>query len=682
MPTEPLGGERRGGWDLPEPVCVQEADHHLLAVRVLASKIITINARGVITTYSWDATLRNAEPKDLSRLPPPSFPPSSSAAYPARGRTGRSTAASRRPSPSPPLPPPNAPSAAASFLLEAGPHPPLPSNECLTPTTAYTHDPKLAPAVLGVEWMDEDEDEDKNKAERQGGREEGREEGVEGEEGGTTTATAPVVVPAQSSSSTHSTSQVTNAISLTTTTTTTAATGSSSSTTNSALPPHHPDPQRPQILKLTLERDRTPIEHVPRVPPPPPPPPPSSSSSSSLPPSFHPSFPLHISRTGRFVLGAGAANGEVQLVEVDTETGWAAGEAVMHGHTNRVLCLATAELEESGTELVLTGSEDGTAMLWRLGRLLAKTKRPIVLKRPERVFLGHGSPVVACALSYSLGVVVTASAKEVLIHAVEEPRLVRRVAMAPALERRGLRFRDCLLAEEGFVVVGMEGGGEGGKEGGRLQVWTINGNIVAERELSYSSSSSSSSSSPSRASASAGSRLVRLALLGTARGDGGVLLAAHQDSRIDFYGVIDLELVGSYRLTVPPPLSSSSASSLPPSLPPHLACVDAGPNAATPVLLACGSTAGSLVVIGLPLLHFLKDLETGNTFAQALLQSFPLKMAQGAVNMAATTIGKARGMASQAKGVAMEALGEAKTIVEEMRKGGLGGVWGLLKGGR
>jgi hypothetical protein len=65
-----------------------------------------------------------------------------------------------------------------------------------------------------------------------------------------------------------------------------------------------------------------------------------------------------------------------------------------------------------------------------------------------------------------------------------------------------------------------------------------------------------------------------------------------------------------------------------------------------------------------------------------VLQSFPLKMAQGAVNMAATTIGKARGMASQAKGVAMEALGEAKTIVQEMRKSGLGGVWGLLKGGR
>ena len=35
--------------------------------------------------------------------------------------------------------------AAASLLLQAGPHPPLPSHECLTPTSAYTVDHKLAP---------------------------------------------------------------------------------------------------------------------------------------------------------------------------------------------------------------------------------------------------------------------------------------------------------------------------------------------------------------------------------------------------------------------------------------------------------------------------------------------------------------------------------------------------------
>ena len=46
-------------------------------------------------------------------------------------------------------------------------------------------------------------------------------------------------------------------------------------------------------------------------------------------------------------------------------------------------------------------------------RLLAKTKKPYVVKRPDRVLLGHAAPVVACAISYALGVAATASAGEV-----------------------------------------------------------------------------------------------------------------------------------------------------------------------------------------------------------------------------------------------------------------------------
>lgn len=251
---------------------------------------------------------------------------------------------------------------------------------------------------------------------------------------------------------------------------------------------------------------------------------------------------------------------------------------------------------------------------------------------------------------------------------------MRRVTLPPSLQAKGLRFRHCLLSEEGYIVVSMQasvegrGGGGGGGGGVRLQVWTVNGNIVAEREL-----------------ATGGGGLVRLALLGATRGNGGVLMAAREDGLVEFLGVMDLETVGSYCLTVPPPPLSShhpSSSSSPTHPPPHLACVDAGPDAATPVLLACGTRSGSLVVVGLPLLHFIKELETGNSFTQALLQSFPIKMAKDAVNIAATTIATARGMASQAKGVALEALGEAKTIVQEMKRSGLSGVWGLLKGDR
>lgn len=198
-----------------------------------------------------------------------------------------------------------------------------------------------------------------------------------------------------------------------------------------------------------------------------------------------------------------------------------------------------------------------------------------MVKRPERVLRGHASPVLACALSYALGVAVTVSAAavgamrcdampssdivvpmrgiliqhnpffpcshQVLVHSIEDPHLVRRVGMAPSLRLQGFGFAHALLAKDGFVVLGMRRRAEGGEEVSRLQVhshsialcvlrtywlryhsnphhtqryvtptrrpisttakqvWTVNGNIVAERELR------------------GGGKLVRLALLGAGR---------------------------------------------------------------------------------------------------------------------------------------------------------------------
>jgi len=52
----------------------------------------------------------------------------------------------------------------------------------------------------------------------------------------------------------------------------------------------------------------------------------------------------------------------------------------------------------------------------------------------------------------------------VLIHSIEDPTLIRRVAMAPSLRGQGFAFAHCLLAEEGFVVVGMALPGRGGDD--------------------------------------------------------------------------------------------------------------------------------------------------------------------------------------------------------------------------
>ncbi len=104
-----------------------------------------------------------------------------------------------------------------------------------------------------------------------------------------------------------------------------------------------------------------------------------------------------------------------------------------------------------------------------------------------------------------------------------------------------------------------------------------------------------------------------------------------------FFGLTDLEQVGSYTLTPTgdPTTTSDAGIEL-------LTCVDAGPGASTPVLLACGTGGGALVLVGLPLIHFWKELESANTFAAALLQSLPVKLVKDTVNMAFHTLGRVR----------------------------------------
>ena len=70
--------------------------------------------------------------------------------------------------------------------------------------------------------------------------------------------------------------------------------------------------------------------------------------------------------------------------------------------------------------------------------------------------------------------------------------------------------------------------------------------------------------------------------------------------------------------------------------------MDAGPDTSTPVLLACGTAGGALVLVGLPLVHFIRELESANTFAAALLQSLPVKLVKDTVNMAFNTFGRVR----------------------------------------
>lgn len=120
--------------------------------------------------------------------------------------------------------------------------------------------------------------------------------------------------------------------------------------------------------------------------------------------------------------------------------------------------------------------------------------------------------------------------------------------------------------------------------------------------------------------------------------NGAVLLAARAEGSVEFFGLTDLEQVGSYRLT-PPPTHAHGPSGADPLI---LTCADAGPGGSTPVLLACGTAGGVLVVVGLPLLHFIRELEAANSFAAALMQSLPVKLVKDTVSMAFHTFGRVR----------------------------------------
>lgn len=141
-----------------------------------------------------------------------------------------------------------------------------------------------------------------------------------------------------------------------------------------------------------------------------------------------------------------------------------------------------------------------------------------------------------------------------------------------------------------------------------MQVWTVNGNILAERDVA--------------------APLARLQLLGRAAS---VLMAVRVDGVVDMMDTSDLSAVGCYRLAGGRWPGDARGP------PPALECADAGPEAVTPILLACGTGEGSLLVVGLPLLHFAKDLEAANHLANVL---FNIKIVKDTVNAALNTFGR------------------------------------------
>jgi len=549
VPVEATSGpEQRMGRELPEPVSVHEADNYIIYVKVLRNRIITVNENGVVSSYSWNCLLRMLERERIS-LPAPD---GSDAALGWPGIEAQPPPLLTIPPTT--LPPPlnTTPSGrAAPPLYNLA----LSANECVSPNTPYYSAGGAA----------------------QGGGASPRRDKI----GGSSSIMASSnLSPRHGSSPTRA------------------------RRSHEDLSPRVATRDvKIQILKLIVERDRTAIESVPRLPQP------VFTDRGSR---GGKAFPIHISQTGRFIFGGGDHLGSIHVIEMDVLEGRITGETSLQGHSGAVTCFASGELEETGMELVVTGSEDCLGMVWCMQRINAKTKKPYLFKRPDHILYGHVGPVVSCALSVSLGIAVTVSAKEMLIHKIDTGGLIRRISLPSSLSSRGLCLRHCALSDEGFIVVSMNGPPGGGHhEGSRVQVWTINGNVVVERE----------------------SRLTinRLKIMG--RHD--VVMAVSKEGAVEFLDLFDLNLVGSYRLD----WGYGPGGAPQGRTPTELVCCDAGPDVATPVLLAGGTSEGSLVVVGLPLIHHLRDLESARGLAETLL-NVPIKLYKDTVAVVTNTFGK------------------------------------------
>lgn len=476
-----LSAQQSGGTaNMPEPVYIQDVDNHLVFVKTLRNRILTINEAGVVNSYTWSCPMRNVDMKHA-------------------GGSGE-------------MPSPN-----------------LAPNECMSPN--FFADPSSRGSVEAMvgggsffETPSEGESEDR-------GRQDGK--------------------------------------------------GSNA----------NPRDIKPQILRLQLEQDLCPIENVPRVPPP------TLTEltvGGGAPAGGRLFFPLHISRSGRFIFGGGEPFGSMHVLEIELQSGHVIGEVTVLGHTAPITCISSAGLEGEGLELLLTGSMDCTAMIWRIDRLLAKTKKPKLMKRPERILYGHSSRIVCCCLNYPLGIVLTCSSTEALIHSIEHPELLRRITLDDEDVAAGYTFKTCEVTELGYFVVSLQS--SSAAQPSRVQVWSVNGHLVADRDMP--------------------SDVIQIMIVGKQD----VVLVVTSGGLMEYLDIFELTVIGSYDLDLGQGMNT-------------LQCVDVGPDARTPILMVCGTNTGSLVVIGLPLIHHLREFDAASFFSNSIL-NVPFKLVNNIGNMA------------------------------------------------
>jgi hypothetical protein len=136
---------------------------------------------------------------------------------------------------------------------------------------------------------------------------------------------------------------------------------------------------------------------------------------------------LFAGRSLLLVLSDGDGRGGLAMQLVDPAKGSVRGEALVESiHTAQVTCIASDPIGTAaghggvGGELVLVGSLDGYASIWRF---MSSHYLPL---RPRLRLSGHaGAPIVAVGLSAAINIAVTVSETRLCLHSMGNGTLIR-----------------------------------------------------------------------------------------------------------------------------------------------------------------------------------------------------------------------------------------------------------------
>ncbi|KAL7108777.1 hypothetical protein ACP275_06G135100 [Erythranthe tilingii] len=190
------------------------------------------------------------------------------------------------------------------------------------------------------------------------------------------------------------------------------------------------------------------------------------------------------------IITGGHVDNSIKLISADG----AKTLEVARGHFGPVTCLSISP----DSNYLVTGSRDTTLIVWRIHRSsISRSSEPSSnpgtptsitgnnlasdrnsksrrIEGPVHVLRGHLSEVTCCAVSSDLGIVASCSnSSDVLIHSIRRGRIITRLA--------GVEAHSLCLSPDGIIMTWN-------KYLSTLTTFTLNGTLIAKKQLPLSSS--------------------------------------------------------------------------------------------------------------------------------------------------------------------------------------------------